>query len=375
MPHRRSKLGEKGLLEEARRLNRGGGGSGGNTKPHALLGTPTHNDTVSATPSEGALVLANSTPDWDILSHPAAAGYAMVTDATTWTIDQTPTWTGDHTWDDGDGDSPANIFITQSDDQFSMWAENDATPGNSDFVVKFPAADADSLFLFRDSGDSDNVAITADGHVGIATTSPNARLEVEDGGTTEGVLVKITADDNHPWGLVIGNDTASATDTHGIRFYVDNDGTGRIDARGAGDENLVFQADGGNVGISATSPLAQLHVDQSSASGAQPVLLLDQGDVSEQHIKLSINGADQDFPAIIELDVTGAPTYWWDESEDAFSQTHDLILEPRCFGFLKAQDSNGRVGNGPVEFGEVVAVGGTMEVAPACALNAAVTIN
>ena len=38
-------------------------------------------------------------------------------------------------------------------------------------------------------------------------------------------------------------------------------------------------------------------------------------------------------------------------------------------------DENGKVGNGPVEYGEYVGCGGVMEVAPACALFEAVTIN
>ena len=42
---------------------------------------------------------------------------------------------------------------------------------------------------------------------------------------------------------------------------------------------------GGDVKIGGDDTIsAQLHVDQSSASGAQPVLMLDQGDVSEEFI-------------------------------------------------------------------------------------------
>jgi len=53
----------------------------------------------------------------------------------------------------------------------------------------------------------------------------------------------------------------------------------------------------------------------------------------------------------------------------------ELYVMPRTFGFAKVVDENGLVGNGPVEYGEVVAIGGIMEVAPACALAEAVTIN
>ena len=38
----------------------------------------------------------------------------------------------------------------------------------------------------------------------------------------------------------------------------------------------------GNVGIGITAPTSQLHIDQSNASGAIPVITLDQGDESEE---------------------------------------------------------------------------------------------
>lgn len=42
---------------------------------------------------------------------------------------------------------------------------------------------------------------------------------------------------------------------------------------------------GGNVGIGATSPTGQLHIDQKSTTAAIPVLILDQADVSEEMIE------------------------------------------------------------------------------------------
>lgn len=74
----------------------------------------------------------------------------------------------------------------------------------------------------------------------------------------------------------------------------------------------------GDTGIGTTPTAGQLHVDQSAAAGAQPALYIDQGDVSEQHIVCSMDGADQDFPNILQLAVTGSPALWWDESENSF---------------------------------------------------------
>jgi hypothetical protein len=79
-------------------------------------------------------------------------------------MDQTPTWTGDHTWDDGSGNSPALHLIPENNDDWQIWVANDATPGNSDLLIKFPAADTDALILFRDSGDNDVAYIDADGN-------------------------------------------------------------------------------------------------------------------------------------------------------------------------------------------------------------------
>ena len=41
----------------------------------------------------------------------------------------------------------------------------------------------------------------------------------------------------------------------------------------------------GNVGIGTTGPLAKLHVDQSSTTGAVPVLTVDQADISEEFVR------------------------------------------------------------------------------------------
>jgi len=79
----------------------------------------------------------------------------------------------------------------------------------------------------------------------------------------------------------------------------------------------------GNVRIGTNSTGAQLYVGQSSTTGAEPVLLLDQADVSEEAILISYDGADVDM-ILMNLDVTGNPQFGWDESEDAFYYTHDL---------------------------------------------------
>jgi len=99
----REQLGKKQIHYDAKRLRTAlgvpsGVGSGGLS--HTLLGV-VHTDTEVVAPQEGALILANSTPNWDILAHNQTVGCALVTDATTWLIDQTPNWTGIHTFEVG----------------------------------------------------------------------------------------------------------------------------------------------------------------------------------------------------------------------------------------------------------------------------------
>jgi len=83
-------------------------------------------------------------------------------------------------------------------------------------------------------------------------------------------------------------------------------------------------------------PLGKMHVDQSAAGGAIPVAIFDQGDVSEQHIVCTMSGADVDFPAILQLAVTGTPTLGWDESEDEFTLSKGLQMTGGDLVFVNA---------------------------------------
>ena len=113
-------------------------------------------------------------------------------------------------------------------------------------------------------GFTDNNALTAtnNGDIGIGTTSPNARLEIEDANTSKSVLLKVTADDENVTGLVIGNDTFSTNDAHGLSFSVSNTGLSTIAAGGTGAELSInsdfrFKRDSGGrgvMGIDVTDP-------------------------------------------------------------------------------------------------------------------------
>lgn len=70
--------------------------------------------------------------------------------------------------------------------------------------------------------------------------------------------------------------------TKGTRFTIGTTPTGNNSVQ----ERFRIE-NTGDVAIGATNALAQLHIDQNSTTGAQPVLYLDQADISEEMIEFS----------------------------------------------------------------------------------------
>jgi hypothetical protein len=117
------------------------------------------------------------------------------------------------------------------------------------------------------------IALQADavGNVGVATSTPSARFEVEDGGTP-GVIMKVTADDQSPVAIAVGNDTYNSDDIESLAFWVDNAGFAFLRMGSATPKPIILQPSFGSVGIGiTTSPTATL--DILAATGAQLRLL------------------------------------------------------------------------------------------------------
>ncbi|HUW31972.1 MAG TPA: hypothetical protein VM223_10195, partial [Planctomycetota bacterium] len=151
-------------------------------------------------------------------------------------------------------------------------------------------------------------------------------------------------------------------DLRGIHVFVDADGTVGGDVvmiwldEGSNIDYGIYQDGtatnhlGGDTSIGGTvAPAGQLHVDQGSATGTQPVAFFDQGDVDEPHIVCSINGTDVNFPAILQLDITGTPTLGWAIATEQLTWDKHLFLTDGNLYFATARgldfvdDANGNL--------------------------------
>jgi hypothetical protein len=211
-----------------------------------------------------------------------------------------------------------------------------------DGAVIVNEAGADVNFRFEGSGNI-NLLFGDAGNdfVGIRTAAPSGILEVfEDApnnvvmlSTTRGLAINLT-DVNRDVAFEMNQNSTAVTSyaaiyrTQGVATV--NHGL-YIISQNATALNFALYALNGNgyfadrFGVGKDQPAAKVHIDQTSASGAIPVLFLDQGDVSEQIIKASYSGADVDM-IIIELDVDGAPKVGWSETPDVFTLNKGLAV-------------------------------------------------
>ena len=197
------------------------------------------------------------------------------------------------------------------------------------------------------AGFTDNNALTAtnSGDIGIGTTSPNARLEIEDANTSKSVLLKVTADDETPNGLVIGNDTFSTNDAHGLLMSVSNAGVCKIAAGGTNAElALIFSSEkfrlksdsGGRgvMGIGVTDPDHSLE----ALNSAGKFISLDDG-TSSRSMQIT-SSTDGRYRIAVE-------------GETEFGIMQDGAFQFRIMGDVTAGGSTGS-SNGNVAIGPLV---------------------
>ncbi len=120
------------------------------------------------------------------------------------------------------------------------------------------------------------------GALGIGTTSIAAGIKLQiqaTGDHTRGLFGDVTADKFAQFGYQNSGGVWTFANTNvaggGNTFQI---------IRGASTVVAAFATNGDAAFGGVITPLGQLHIDQASGSGAQPVLVLDQGDPSEEFI-------------------------------------------------------------------------------------------
>lgn len=175
-------------------------------------------------------------------------------------------------------------------------------PGRLEFLT---TPDGSNTGLIR-------VVIKNDGSIGLGTQLPVCRAEFEDSDTTGSMVVKITQDDATVYGLVIGNDTYSTTDTNGLRFQVDNTGHAYIQAMGTVNTNSLYVDVEASVifrDYAAGVPVTALTISPNSAT------------------VLTIGGGAAGVDYILKFDgETNDGTITWMEDENYFQFNDEVLM-------------------------------------------------
>lgn len=176
----------------------------------------------------------------------------------------------------------------------SIYAEADDTFAADNNATELVFATASSGAV------SEQMRIASDGKMGIGTPTPGSNqkvhiVESDDEGTPSlgsgGVTIQNNKFSNYNAALTII--AGSAADSQLLFGDKDDQDAGEFSFDHssnafrwlvAASEKARIESDG-DMGVGSNSPSAQLHVDQTSTTGAQPVLLLDQADVSEEFIR------------------------------------------------------------------------------------------
>jgi hypothetical protein len=155
------------------------------------------------------------------------------------------------------------------------------TPSSTGQVIFQPTTDSTGFFQVLDA-DGGTPIVNADSineRFGIGTASPNQKLEVKGVGR----FVRSDGANYAEIGAEGGILTLQSTNPTSATFQQ----TAFVQENNATTRETMRIDTNGDVGIGTASPSAQLHVDQASTTAAQPVLYLDQADVSEEMMEFN----------------------------------------------------------------------------------------
>lgn len=182
-----------------------------------------------------------------------------------------------------------------------LGAKFEVNSGIVDIVANFESSDSIAEILLTDNAGfvrlrntggvlsfwttAQALTVLANGRVGIGIAVPTVALHVYE--ATGAVSVKIETGDDSAVGFTLKSTLAnewnfSTVLTSGnFRIRDVTGGANPFLIEAGANANALYIHTSGRVGINTAVPLAKLHIDQSNAGGALPVLLLDQADESE----------------------------------------------------------------------------------------------
>jgi hypothetical protein len=144
----------------------------------------------------------------------------------------------------------------------------------------FLNTNTNNLYIMGVNNNTQALAITSGGNIGIGTTTPNYKLEVrgnDAAGTTTGDFMVDTANKK----VLIGRLSSTAGDQGSFEVrnrlgtkFIDANMVSNYMALGEGSTGEVLRITSGNIGIGTTNPGGKLHLYDTTAANDKPQLIL-----------------------------------------------------------------------------------------------------
>lgn len=217
-------------------------------------------------------------------------------------------------------DDPAGTPATQKVTFQSLWNHIEVRVASGDPVIPFDIGGTDKFTIGVDDSDGDKFKVSRGGALGandVIDIDSSGNIVINEGGASTDLRVEGNTEANlfvvdgsldavafgvatpdvnvrvqiepvaNDWALHL-NSPNTASQSFGLKITAGTDSADQAVLVSAADGlSNVFTIKGdGTVGIGiAAGLLGQLHIDQTSTTGAKPVTVLDQADVSEEFVR------------------------------------------------------------------------------------------